>query len=227
MTTRHDPIYRLHTQIGTEYFFFERNLSVWQRPINDNIMAVYWYTVIGILLTQCRLRYPEHVELGEPVAIGRRHRRRQQLDVPLLPRPALVRRRPVVAGRPWRAAHRLQIARHVPVLEPLVVRPAENGAVPHAVIVAFAQDRAASVTRETLHVVHEVLGPHHQVTSADTALTPGAAFYREQPVEEKACGYILESTIYYHYIMYYYSSSTLQSAVIDTSIYMYRNAYRI
>lgn len=138
--------------------------------------------VIGIL-TQCRLRYPEHVELREPVAIGRRHGRRQQLDVPLLPGPTLVRRWPVVAGRPGGTAHGLQIARHVPVLEPLVVRAAENRTVPHPVIVALAQDRTARVTRKTLHVVHEVLGPHHQVASADTALTPGAAFYREQPVD--------------------------------------------
>lgn len=68
------------------------------------------------------------------------------------------------------------------MLEPLVVRAAENRTVPHPVIVALAQDRTARVTRKTLHVVHEVLGPHHQVASADTALTPGAAFYREQPV---------------------------------------------
>jgi hypothetical protein len=47
------------------------------------------------------------------------------------------------------------------VLEALVVRSAENGAVPYSVIVAFAQDRAARITRETLHVVHEIFGSHH------------------------------------------------------------------
>lgn len=114
-----------------------------------------------IILTQRRLRYAEHVELGKPVAIGRRHGRRQHLDVSLLPGPALVYRWPVMARRPGWAAHRLQIARHVPVLEALVVRPTENGTVPYSVIVALAQDRTASITRETLHVVHEIFGSHH------------------------------------------------------------------
>jgi len=114
-----------------------------------------------IILTQCRLRYAEHVELGKPVTIGRRHGWRQHLNVSLLPRPALVYRRPVMACRPGWAAHRLQIARHVSVLETLVVRPTENGTVPYSVIVAFAQDRAARITRETLHVVHEIFGSHH------------------------------------------------------------------
>lgn len=189
--------------------------------------------VIGIL-TQCRLRYPEHVELGDPVAIGRRHGRRQQLDVLLLPWPALVRRRPVVAGRPGRAAHRLQIARHVPVPEPLVVQPTENGAVPHSVIVTPAQDSAARVTRETLHVVHEVLGPHHQVTSSDTALTPGAAFYREQPVEENT--WVFRKSSYDYLLSYYYHTANRRphcSAVIDTIyilgvyIYIYICIYRM
>lgn len=104
--------------------------------------------------------------------------------VPFLPGPALVRGRPVVAGRPGGAAHRFQFA-HVPVLEPLVVGPAEHGAVPDPVIVALAQRRAARVTRETLDVVHEVFGSHHQVARADTALAPGTTFYRKQPADNR------------------------------------------
>lgn len=159
--------------------------------------------------TQRGLRYAERVELGQPVALGRRRRRRHGRQpaadaVPLLPRPALVSRRPVlvvlmmmlvlvlvlmvlVTDHPGRAAHgRFQVAAaaRVPVLEPLVVGPAEHGPVPDAVVVALAQHRAARVTRETLDVVHELLGPHHQVAGADAALAPGAPLGREQPAGE-------------------------------------------
>lgn len=148
--------------------------------------------------TQRGLRYAERVELGQPVALGRRHGRHPAADaVPLLPRPAFVRRRPVllvlvlvlvpVTGHPGRAAHgRFQVAAaaRVPVLEPLVVGTAEHGPVPDAVVVALAQHRAARVTRETLHVIHELLGPHHQVAGADAALAPGAPLHREQSAGE-------------------------------------------
>lgn len=138
-------------------------------------------------LTQRGLRYPQQVELGQPVAFGYRHGRRQLDAVSFLPGPTLVRGRPVVAGRPGRAAHGLQVASpaHFPVLEPLVVRSTEYGTVPDAEIVAFAQHCAARVAREALDVVDKVLGPHDQVARADAALTAGAAFHREQPVRKR------------------------------------------
>lgn len=180
---------------GSNYSFFTFLIrSLW-----FNIKKNENYVIIE-KRTQRGLRYAERVELGQPVALGGRRRRghgRQPAAgaVPLLPRPALVSRRPMlvvlmlvlvlVTDHPGRAAHgRFQVAARVPVLEPLVVGPAEHGPVPDAVVVALAQHRAARVTRETLDVVHELLGPHHQVAGADAALAPGAPLDREQPAGE-------------------------------------------
>lgn len=55
-----------------------------------------------------------------------------------------------------------------------VIRPAEQLLVPQRELISREQMSAAHRAPETLHVIHVIPGPHHQVTAAKTDVAFGA-----------------------------------------------------
>lgn len=76
--------------------------------------------------------------------------------------------RPGRVDRDRRALGRMQLGAH------LVVQPTEDGAVPHAEVVALCQGHRARRAREAAHVEDEVARAHHQLGRQDRRLAARA-----------------------------------------------------